>query len=62
MEWNFLNIFRPTHIVAQSYDWWKIKKMLIANPNFYQKFYLLVLSREWMGMGVAGILIDSYYR
>jgi hypothetical protein len=23
-------------------------------------YYLLVLSREWMGMGVAGMIIDSY--
>ena len=24
-----------------------------------KKLFLLVLSREWMGMGVAGMIIDS---
>ena len=33
-----------------------IRVALLASPYIV----LLVLSREWMGMGVAGIIIDSY--
>ena len=38
-------------------SWWQSSSSDVNTGTFTN--YLLVLSREWMGLGVAGMIIDS---
>ena len=51
---------RPVAL-RESWTLWTPISAQLGDRGDLETFFLLLFSREWMGMGVAGIIVHSYY-